>query len=95
MIIDATAVRVALITSGMGTFLRLSSEANVQRTRLSLIVNGHVEAREDERQRIALALGGSIEQFFPPGRHRDAARPEARPGRVSSSGATGRLARVP
>ena len=65
MDVDKSAVRVALITSHVGSLLCLSRAAKVQRTRLSLIVNGHVEPRDDERHRIANALGVDVEQLFP------------------------------
>jgi len=50
------------------TQYQLALLAQVQQSRISLIENGLIEGREDERQRIAKALSVCPEEIFPEGK---------------------------
>jgi transcriptional regulator with XRE-family HTH domain len=60
-----SAVRAMRLDAGL-TLLDLFGRTRIQVSRLSLIERQLVEARDDEKTRIAKALGGSAAVLFPP-----------------------------
>lgn len=45
----------------------LASRTGIQQPRISLIENGYVKPTEDEKAKIAEALGLTVDEVFPPG----------------------------
>lgn len=57
--------RIALIESGIDTITHLSLVTEIERTKLSRIVNRITAAKPDEKRLIAQTLGLPVEMLFP------------------------------
>lgn len=60
-----SALKLAIFESPLKTQRRVGQKARIPETRLSAIVHGREEASEQEKKRLAAALGTSIDQLFP------------------------------
>lgn len=58
------ALRIAILDSGKPQIV-IAKKAHIHETRLSKIVNGHLNARDEERAALARALRRPVDDLFP------------------------------
>jgi hypothetical protein len=59
------ALRLAVVESGIDTFAKLAMLAKINRSRLSLAINGSADLSEAEKDRIASVLCRQRSELFP------------------------------
>jgi len=64
---NAKAVKIAMLQADIPSQRQLAKRARVAESTLSMILNGRLVARGDEKARIAGVLGKDVRELFPEG----------------------------